>query len=356
MIDPTLASGILMSLDGLTSFFLCLSCRLIVKTLKNDKLRWHFITGVSFGLCMLTKWTLTIVPVTYVIFYLYYSIWVNDNDRFESLRNVIVCASVAFAIFLPWFFWMGIIGVLPFIFVTGNNIRITNPLNSLYKTWTHSPLLLVLTIFAFLFFFINRKKTRFPLAWVFFVIFPFFLLMPRYYDFAPIFYCFVILAAKPCTYFFEQTYDFFTELKMSKFNLNNITVKHHQLLSVTIVMLVFTTNSGMITKEALYDSDQTVQQTVKYIKNTTTENTVIISPPHFGALVAPRPWYSTYSDSVGNGYLLIYSPLIPYTQKYIDGVKNGFISENSEIFLFIKIEIINDVEIYRIQINQTSST
>ena len=352
MIDPTLVMGILMTMDGLTTFIFCVSCLATVKAIKTDIITWHLIAGASFGLCMLTKWTLAIVPITYVVFYAYYSFWVNKNKRSVIIRNIVASASIAFAIFLPWFIWMGLKGYLPIIFGHTHHIRIMNPFNSLYQTWKYSPILLLLSIFAFMYYFINHKETRILLLYSFFVIFPFFLILPRYYDYSPVLYLLTILAAKPSTILFENSFSLVSRLKKSIFDLDRIKVDYDILLSTVIIMLLIGANGGFIVKTAIFDQDKTIQQTAAFIEDNITESAVIICPSHFGALLIPRHWISSYQETLGDQYFLIFTPnKLYYSATYIEGVEKGFVTENSRTYSFEKFATINDVTIYQLILN-----
>ena len=353
-IDPTLVMGIWMTMDALTNLVFCISCFITIKAIKSNDIKWHLIAGISFGVCMLTKWTLVFLPISYVAYYLYYSIMINKNNPLESIRNVIISASIAFSIFLPWFIWMGVSGVFPRIFfLAGYLTRLTNPLNNTFQTWRYSPFILFIAIFSFMYYFLNHKETRLPLLYSLLVIYPLFLLFPRYYDYATILYLFIILGAKSTTDLFDQAFSFFIKIRQSIFNLDNLQVDFHILLSTTIIILLVGVNNGIIVQEVIFEKDQTIQQTVQYIKGNWSENTTIISSPQFAALLIPHPWISNYHGKLGSNYILIYTPIDEYTPNIIEGVKKGFITENDTTYLFIRDTEINDVTIFQIALNQT---
>ncbi len=348
--DPTLVTGILMGNDGLTNLLFCVTCYTIVKAVKEDTMTWHLITGICFGLCMLTKWTLTIVPITYVVYYAHYSLWRNKKNQDKRIKHVIASASVAFALFLPWFIWMGINGNYSILFGyhVDRLLRITNPLYNIALTCIRSPLLFLLAIFSFRYYFVNQKEMRFFLLYGLFVILPFFLILPTYDDYSSILYLFAILGAKLSTYLFEQSFLFFSNLRRHFSGLNRINVDYNLLFSATTVLLLFGTNGGSIAYEAIFERDQTVQQVVEYVKSSTSEDAVVICQPQYGALVTPRHWISSLEWEIGNNYYLIYTPIHFFAPIYVEGVKNGFVIKNDTIFRFNIIETINDVQIYLI--------
>lgn len=76
-----------MNMDGLTNLMFCIMCYSISKAYNEDSSRWHIFAGFSFGLAMLTKWTLALIPLAYVFLYGYNEIAINHKSK----KLVLMC-------------------------------------------------------------------------------------------------------------------------------------------------------------------------------------------------------------------------------------------------------------------------
>ncbi|MFX0070558.1 MAG: ArnT family glycosyltransferase [Candidatus Hermodarchaeota archaeon] len=360
-IDISFSMAVLMDMDSLTSFIFCFTCFAISKVYSDDSLKWHIFSGFCFGLCMLTKWNLVVLPLLYVFLYSYRIFLkrnqLSEREKLTALRNITCSAGTGLAIFLPWFFLMGAKGYLPILFGHTKKLKLQTVYEIIYLMWRRSPFLVILGTFAFLFYFLKNKDSRIPLLG-----FPFILLylslMPRYHDFSVALYLFVILAAKPTTLLVEKTLENLLELINQFQGLNtSVDVKPTSALLLALICLSVGLNS-MYYQDALWEQNRTVQNTAEYVKSIANENTIVICTPEFGALLYPRKTHYINFELLREGYFLIYTPLYEsYTTKIIrKGVASGVCVtiENRTVF-FDLLKEIDDVSVYRLYENSTIS-
>jgi hypothetical protein len=356
-IDPTFVLGVLMNMDASVWFFLSLSILGLVKAIKKDTYVWHIIAGITFGLDMLTKWTLVIVPITYVFLYAYINL--KDNYDYKNLEKLIIVGKKvgvatisAFIIFLPWILLMIVGNNFDILFMHLGRFTPLSSLNSIYQTWANSPFIFLFTVYSFIFYFKNNKDFRIPLIFGLIIIFPFYLLMPRYYDYSPMLIFSIILFAKPLSFLFEEVFEILTKLKSNKFNFGKLEFSSQSLMTFLLIFTMIGTNIGETIQESFFDNDRTVQETVDFFSKNIPENATVICTPEFGALLLPRTFVDQYAGSLGDNYYFIYSIINTKGSEAIrQGPNTGLAEYENITYIFTPIKRINDVTIYIINSN-----
>ena len=157
-IDPNFSMGILINMDAITGLMFVLAVFLTIMTIKYNENKHHILAGVIFGLCMLTKWTLAIIPISYVVFYIYYQFRISEEPDKNYLKKLLFAIISALIVFLPWFLLMAVNGNLSVLFNHVSRFNFLTTLNDLFKTWLNSPILLILGLISFPYIFIQFPK------------------------------------------------------------------------------------------------------------------------------------------------------------------------------------------------------
>lgn len=341
-LDPSFNMQILMNMDSLTNFIFCCTVLAIIKVIKTDSLNWHIISGVFFGLCMLTKWNLAILPLIYVGIYIYNFLYIEKNDSNYIFKRLFITTCIALSIFLPWFLLMWNVGAIPTLF---GHLKTQYALRMLFKlseTWLLSSFLVIFMISGLIYNFLKENKLRLPLLVFLFVLCPFYLLMPRYNDYALLLYFFVILAIKPVEILINQSYDYIKVLKNYFSTKNDLEINFNGIFSLVIIGLFILANFGFIAQSSLIESDYSVQESINYVIKSTNDDITVICPRQFGPLLYPRNViYSRQISEIGEGHILIYSYLEAYDPLLISAIEKGSVEYNDTTYNFVLLKKVN---------------